>query len=76
MSERPARLRLRVNPILCDAAGYCAELAPELIRRDEWGYPVIDAQPLDDGELLGLAKRAVAVCPKGALKIEVEDRSR
>jgi ferredoxin len=32
---------LRVNPILCEAHGVCAELLPELIRLDRWGYPVL-----------------------------------
>lgn len=35
--------RLRVNPIACDGSGLCAELLPEMIRVDEWGYPVVDA---------------------------------
>ncbi len=34
--------RLRVNPITCEAHGLCAELLPELIRLDDWGYPIID----------------------------------
>ena len=36
--------RLRVNPVACDAFGYCAELVPEIIVRDEWGYPVLDGR--------------------------------
>ena len=36
-----ARYRLRVNPVACDAFGYCAELVPEIVLRDEWGYPVL-----------------------------------
>ena len=37
---------LRVNPILCDAHGLCAELFPERIELDEWGYPIIDGSPV------------------------------
>ena len=37
---------LAVNPIACDAHGLCAELLPELIRLDDWGYPVIDPAPI------------------------------
>ncbi|MDX6491938.1 MAG: ferredoxin, partial [Gaiellaceae bacterium] len=33
---------LRVNPIMCDGSGLCAELIPERVRLDEWGYPIID----------------------------------
>ncbi len=35
--------RLRVNPITCEGHGLCAELLPELIRLDDWGYPILDA---------------------------------
>ena len=65
--------RLRVNPILCDAHGMCAELLPERIRTDDWGYPVIDARPLS-GALLDHARRAVAACPRGALLLEQVER--
>jgi ferredoxin len=34
--------RLRVNPITCEGHGLCAELLPELIRLDDWGYPIIE----------------------------------
>ena len=37
---------LRVNPIRCDAYGHCAELLPELISLDEWGYPIIADAPV------------------------------
>jgi ferredoxin len=61
--------RLRVNPIMCDAHGLCAELLPELIRLDEWGYPVLE-QPEVPDELLALARRAVDACPTLALLLE------
>ncbi len=38
--------RVRVNPIACEAHGMCAELLPERITLDEWGYPIIDERPL------------------------------
>jgi ferredoxin len=60
---------LRVNPILCDAYGHCAELLPELIALDEWGYPIIADGPVPDG-LQGEARRAVALCPRLALVLE------
>jgi ferredoxin len=61
--------RLRVNPITCEAHGLCAELLPELIRLDDWGYPIIE-QPVVPGELEGLARKAVDVCPTLALLLE------
>ena len=32
-------LRITIDPVACDAYGYCAELLPEAISLDEWGYP-------------------------------------
>jgi ferredoxin len=61
--------RLRVNPIACEAHGLCAELLPELIRLDDWGYPIID-EAVVPRELEGLARRAVDVCPTLALLLE------
>lgn len=62
-------MRLKVNPIACEAHGMCAEILPELITLDEWGYPIIDERPLPT-ELTALAKRAVAACPTVALLLD------
>jgi ferredoxin len=61
--------RLRVDRIACDAHGLCAELLPEIVELDEWGYPIVhgDAVP---PSLTDLARRAVAVCPTLALHLE------
>jgi ferredoxin len=64
--------RLRVNPVTCEAHGVCAELFPERITMDPWGYPIIAPQPVPD-ELLGHARRAVAACPTLALLIDRSD---
>jgi ferredoxin len=60
--------RLRVDPIKCKAHGMCFELIPERIRLDDWGYPIIDSRALSP-DLLVHAKRAVADCPRAALRI-------
>jgi ferredoxin len=60
---------LRVNPIACTAHGICAELLPEVIRLDPWGYPIVAPAELDD-EVLSHARRAVASCPALALVLE------
>ena len=57
---------LRVNPIACDGHGLCAELLPELIRLDDWGYPIVDGRPVPK-ELRAHAQRAVEACPTLAL---------
>jgi ferredoxin len=61
--------RLRVNPIACAAHGLCAELLPECISLDEWGYPLLDGGPLPP-ELLAHARRAALACPTFALLVE------
>jgi ferredoxin len=59
-------VRLRVNPITCQAHGICAELLPEMISLDEWGYPLLDPDPVPPA-LMVHARRAVADCPTLAL---------
>ena len=67
--------RVRVNPIACEAHGMCAELLPERITLDEWGYPIVDGAPLD-GEEVEHAIRAAQACPTFALLVEREQRPR
>jgi ferredoxin len=62
---------LRLNPIACDGRGLCAELLPELIRLDDWGYPIVEPGPVPR-ELEGHAKRAVDACPLLALSLVTE----
>jgi ferredoxin len=61
--------RVRVNPIACVAHGMCAELLPERIALDEWGYPILDDRPLPP-ELVSHAQRAAQACPTFALLVE------
>ena len=66
--------RLRVNPIACTAHGMCAELLPEVIELDPWGYPILLTPVVPPG-VLDHAKRAVDACPKLALLMdEVDDQ--
>jgi ferredoxin len=60
---------LRVDPIRCDAYGICAELLPELVELDEWGYPIVDGQPIP-APLVAQAREAPALCPRLALMLE------
>jgi len=66
-------LRITVDPVACAAYGYCAEILPEAISLDEWGYPIINDRPLP-AELIALAKRAARDCPKRAITLR-EKRS-
>ncbi|MFH8391740.1 ferredoxin [Streptomyces sp. NPDC018036] len=58
--------KLRVDRVACDGRGLCAELLPELIDLDEWGYPILKQSNVP-GQLRGHARRAVAACPRLAL---------
>ncbi|ARF59213.1 ferredoxin [Streptomyces gilvosporeus] len=60
---------LRVDRIACDGHGVCAELLPERIGLDEWGYPVLPDSEVP-AELLDHARRAVAACPVLAMRLE------
>ena len=59
---------LRVDRIRCDGHGLCAELLPELIELDDWGYPIVRPGPVPD-HLLPLARRTVGACPLQALRL-------
>jgi ferredoxin len=67
--------RLAVNPIACTGHGICAEILPELISLDEWGYPILADHPVPS-HLGSLAKRAVRLCPTLALRLEAEKAER
>ena len=60
---------LRVNPIACKGHGLCAELFPERVRLDDWGYPIVDGTPVPRS-LEQHMRRAVAACPTLALRLE------
>ncbi len=62
-------LELKVDRIRCDGAGLCAELLPELVTLDDWGYPIVRAGSVPP-TLLDHARRAVDVCPVLALRLE------
>jgi ferredoxin len=63
------RSRLRVNPIACDGHGLCAELFPERVTLDDWGYPIVDSAPIPR-PLEHHARRAIDACPVLALRLE------
>ena len=67
--------RARINPIACEAHGMCAELLPERITLDEWGYPLLDERPLHGSEVEH-AIRAARACPTFALLVQREAASR
>ena len=69
--RRTGMFVLQVNPILCDSFGHCAELAPELVHLDEWGYPIISSEPVHMADIGAYesARYAERGCPRKALHI-------
>jgi ferredoxin len=74
MPAKPA-MKLRVNPIACRGHGVCAELLPELITLDEWGYPLLADEPVP-AYLGRQARRTVTDCPALALFLDHADGDR
>jgi ferredoxin len=71
--------RLHIDWTACDGRGLCTELLPELLDRDEWGYPM----PRDGGpnlvippDLYRHARRAVDQCPRRALALSIAGTGR
>ena len=63
---------LHVDWTACAGRGLCAELLPEILDRDEWGYPLARDRARDPAvpaELADVARRAVAQCPRLALRL-------
>jgi ferredoxin len=53
--------RLRADPIACDGRGLCAEVLPELITLDDWGYPIVRDGEVPPG-LMDAAGEAIRLC--------------
>jgi ferredoxin len=60
---------LWIDRTRCDGHRLCAELFPERIGLDDWGYPMIEAGPIP-AHLLEHARRAVEACPVLALRLK------
>lgn len=67
MSKR--QLEFWIDRTLCDGRGLCAELLPELIDLDDWGYPIIAPGQVPP-HLVDHARRAVDACPVMALRLK------
>jgi len=61
--------RLVIDRIACAGHGLCAELFPEHLALDEWGYPIEVPGPIP-ASLTRHVRRAVAACPALALRLE------
>ena len=70
----PPVARLHIDWSRCDGRGLCVELLPEILDRDQWGYP--ESRSTRDRsnipippDLEQAARDAVALCPLLALKL-------
>ncbi len=68
-------MHLDVDWIACKGHGICAELLPERITLDDWGYPIVDPRPVPH-HLVEHARRAADACPTLALVIRMENLAR
>jgi ferredoxin len=59
---------LTVDPIACEGHGICAELLPEHISLDDWGFPIVDPDAIPEHHLAD-ARRAIKHCPALALRL-------
>jgi ferredoxin len=59
---------LSLDPIRCTGHGLCADLLPDFIELDEWGYPVVASRDVGP-EAIRDARRAVSACPTLALRL-------
>ena len=61
-------MRTTINPAACDGFGFCAEVLPELISLDEWGFPIVASTEVP-AALRKAAEQAVRTCPRKALAL-------
>ena len=66
MTPPGGRPQLVVDWTRCQARGLCAELLPEAVSLDDWGYPVVEDLP---PELVRRAAEARDACPAVALRL-------
>jgi ferredoxin len=61
-------MNVEIDWTRCDGHGLCAELLPDRISRDEWGYPLFADMAVRPEEQRQV-RRAVALCPALALRL-------
>jgi ferredoxin len=59
---------LNIDRVTCDGRGICAELLPELLELDDWGYPIVRSAEVPPA-LMEHARRALEACPVLAFRL-------
>jgi ferredoxin len=62
-------VRVVIDATRCEGHGICALFFGERIELDRWGFGLVERAELDDRRLVRKARRAVAACPRGAVRI-------
>jgi ferredoxin len=62
-------IRLVLDPIACVGHGVCADIFPEGISLDDWGYPILRNGDIPTS-LERHARRAASACPALALTVK------
>ena len=66
-------MKLHIDWTLCDGRGLCIELLPEILEEDDWAYPIAREGEGNDvrvpRNVIPYAQRAVAQCPRSALRL-------
>jgi ferredoxin len=70
-----AQVEMWIDRTKCDGHRLCAELFPERITLDDWGYPMIAAGPIP-AHLVPHAQKAVDSCPMLALALRRVERQK
>jgi ferredoxin len=60
--------KIDIDWTACQGHGLCAELLPDHITLDEWGYPLVDGSPVPP-RTVKRARKAASDCPALALKL-------
>ena len=62
-------MRIRVNAAKCNGYTLCNEIAPEIIKLDEWGFAYVENPEVPEDQV-GLVRQAIQACPEGAIVVE------
>ena len=76
MSDASRDTVLHIDWVKCDGRGLCTELLPDVLGRDEWGYPAPKTSDPAKRSNVPISPRhleaaidAVALCPLAALTL-------
>ena len=61
-------MKLIFDPAVCDGFGFCAEMLPEMVALDEWGFPIVAGAEIPES-LIRVARQVVKRCPRRALAL-------